>query len=1247
MAQIKTTVAKGMRKLGMGRLVDSRRFRAGVGAPIYKKHGDPDGPVEPVDTRVLTPTAPLAPPQPPRLTVVVPAYNVAGFLDECVNSILVQTFRAIEIIIVDDGSTDDTGRVADAAAQRDPRIIVVHQDNAGLGAARNVGIKMSKAPYITFVDSDDTIPPNAYRAMMDSLERTGSDVAIGAIERFTDSKRWTPAWVRLVHDEHREGIVASDLPAVMWDVFACNKVFRKEAFLSHVGGFPEGTLYEDQECTAKLYVQNAKLDVLKDTVYSWRLREDGSSITQQKSSASDLAQRLNVARTVRNIVTSAPQHYVDYWYTKCLGDDLYYYYREVPRAGDDFWELLVGGSREFWSEASAEARHSVEPPRRWLAYAAAHLDRVDFERILLTFDERGAFWDVERVGDRLLGTIPELEPIMHKIPEDIREITPESLEGAAILTAWRSGDDGEVEITGHAWVGQYEPGELSISLRLEPADSEEHGLEAGTRPIELPVVRLPGPLPVGTLRDPYHHHEGSSFCVTLRPELIDTLGDPLVTEGMRRKLVVTLSDGHSEWRVEAVRRFTAGSAGAPMASSPTAKGNRVVAVGGTPSGTTLIPLSPRFVARDVALMGNTLTLAITAPWRGKLPGSIEHTISNGLRVRVRRGTHDLAVADAHPDEAGWSATLQLPTTLDKPTKNSEQLTIEVVGRAGYRAPIAASNKQIDRAWRSRFGLSASHYGYLALERVVQHATVEAVKVTDDGEALVCEGSYYIDPVLVRQPTPTFALVGAQEIRHPIQVTLDSSGGRFQVTFPLVDRDYLGRKVGARTTRYIFEVLYAAKTGLPAAQWVTTSRSLEASLASTLSTPWHTVRFEASDTARSLIVKLNSPDFGGKTPATLRDRVNASATTTDRPLRRAVLLESFGGTAITDACLALDREFARTLPDLARYWTVVDRSVAVPAGSTPLLFESEEWFDALSSCQLLVNNNNFPYYFRKRSDQVYAQVWHGTPLKKIGADVPSANLSLRYRALMKREALQWDVLIAQSTWAADVLAKAFGYSGDVLSLGYPRNDALLDPHENAALRDAVRVHFGVSQSQTVVLYAPTWRDDLKDPSGHYSRVDKVGLKALASLLGPDYIVLYRGHTNSANAAQSALPASVIDVTMFPELNALIAASDALITDYSSIMFDYPVTGKPIAFMVPDLARYRDATRGFYFDFESSAPGPLLRKPAEAAAFCESVRHGTHALSERYVKWVARFAPRDDGHAAERITAWLASRAGLSG
>lgn len=133
MAQIKTTVAKGMRKLGMGRLVDSRRFRAGVGAPIYKKHGDPDGPVEPVDTRVLTPTAPLAPPQPPRLTVVVPAYNVAGFLDECVNSILVQTFRAIEIIIVDDGSTDDTGRVADAAAQRDPRIIVVHQDNAGLG----------------------------------------------------------------------------------------------------------------------------------------------------------------------------------------------------------------------------------------------------------------------------------------------------------------------------------------------------------------------------------------------------------------------------------------------------------------------------------------------------------------------------------------------------------------------------------------------------------------------------------------------------------------------------------------------------------------------------------------------------------------------------------------------------------------------------------------------------------------------------------------------------------------------------------------------------------------------------------------------------------------------------------------------------------------------------------------------------------------------------------------------------------
>src|SRR5699024_4751160 len=129
----------------------------------------------------------------------------------------------------------------------------------------------------------------------------GSDVAIGSMERFNMSRRWTPFWVDLVHDENRIGITALEHPPIMWDVFACNKVFKRSVWNEIVGEFPTGTLYEDQECTAKLFVSGVRFDVLTDVVYHWRLREDGKSITQNKAETHDLQQRLAVAETVRQI----------------------------------------------------------------------------------------------------------------------------------------------------------------------------------------------------------------------------------------------------------------------------------------------------------------------------------------------------------------------------------------------------------------------------------------------------------------------------------------------------------------------------------------------------------------------------------------------------------------------------------------------------------------------------------------------------------------------------------------------------------------------------------------------------------------------------------------------------------------------------------------------------------------------------------------------------------------------------------
>jgi CDP-glycerol glycerophosphotransferase len=289
-------------------------------------------------------------------------------------------------------------------------------------------------------------------------------------------------------------------------------------------------------------------------------------------------------------------------------------------------------------------------------------------------------------------------------------------------------------------------------------------------------------------------------------------------------------------------------------------------------------------------------------------------------------------------------------------------------------------------------------------------------------------------------------------------------------------------------------------------------------------------------------------------------------------------------------------------------------------------------DMLHNARYLVNNANFPFYYRKRDGQTYVQTWHGTPLKRIGNDMPLANLSLPYRQLMQREAGYWDVLLAQNDFAAETLPKAFGFDGPTLALGYPRNDALVDP-EAQLKRKQARENLGLADDHLVVLYAPTWRDNVSVDTG-YAMVSYLDFDAARHALGEHAMFLLRGHANTAHQSLQTAE-GVIDVTRHPDINDLILASDLLITDYSSVMFDYCVTGKPILFLTPDLDQYRDVTRGFYLDFEHVAPGPICLTMTDLQSALADLSRITDRYADRYREFARTFAPRDDGAATQRV------------
>ena len=347
------------------------------------------------------------------------------------------------------------------------------------------------------------------------------------------------------------------------------------------------------------------------------------------------------------------------------------------------------------------------------------------------------------------------------------------------------------------------------------------------------------------------------------------------------------------------------------------------------------------------------------------------------------------------------------------------------------------------------------------------------------------------------------------------------------------------------------------------------------------------------------------------------------------LRDAVLFESFQGKVIGDNPLDIFNEVRERFPNLELIWAT-GKGTTAPAGARGVRFGSREWLQALATSKYLVNNTNFPWYFRKVPGQIYLQTWHGTPLKRLGRDIPNNYLTKSYLDTMDREATYWDYLISPSPFCTEIFPGSFGYKGNIIETGYPRNDRL--SKITGAQRQEIRERIGVSDPSTyVVMYAPTWRDYNRSATGNWQSVNFMDENIQ---LPEGFQMIYRGHTNTHAVHSEAVAGRAIDVTLYPDVTELYIAADVLITDFSSVMFDYTVTGKPIMFLAPDLERYR-AERGFYFDFEAMAPGPILNTDAEVLQTLGRIDQVSKDYETRYRAWQQKFNSLEDGNAAKRV------------
>ena len=300
--------------------------------------------------------------------------------------------------------------------------------------------------------------------------------------------------------------------------------------------------------------------------------------------------------------------------------------------------------------------------------------------------------------------------------------------------------------------------------------------------------------------------------------------------------------------------------------------------------------------------------------------------------------------------------------------------------------------------------------------------------------------------------------------------------------------------------------------------------------------------------------------------------------------------------------------------------------------------SPRYYWHLGRARYWVNNQNFSAQIAKPAGTTFLQTWHGTPLKRMQHDVENMlSRDAEYQRRAARLTGYWDVLLSGSPYATACFRSAFRYQGAILEVGYPRNDVFSWPDVSVRARYA-RERLGLGDdSRKVLLYAPTFRDDNRRGVNWKHKLE-LDVTRLENEFSEEYVLVVRFHQlvrESIADLTAKHPEFVIDASAYNDIQELMLISDVLITDYSSVFFDYSVLRRPILFFTYDLDRYRDVLRGFYLDFESVAPGPLLRDNDELVGALRNLERVEKRYQIQLEEFAATYAPLDDGGASDRV------------
>jgi len=1152
----------------------------------------------------------------PKLSIVVPIYNVEGYLEECLDSLLEQEYDNYEVIMVDDGSQDNSSDIMFQYADKYTNFHAYKKTNGGLGQARNFGYEFVTGDYVTFVDSDDIIPNGSYKMMMNTILQTESDFIIGNVVRFNSTKEFPSVLHKKVFSENKLKTHITESPELLYDTTAWNKIYKVSFWEEHKFQFPEAMLYEDIPVTIPAHFKAKSVDVLTSVVYKWRARDAGDqSITQQRTDINNLTDRLKALGMVdqyfsENNIDGLVKEEKDYKY---LSIDLLVYLNQLDKADDEYINTYLKNVSEYLENVDMSVFKKLKVIDR-LKYQLVKNNEKQELLQLLEFQktELKNFRPIKK-GNVYVADYPYIE----KLPMELR-VLEEEFEAIKKVESV-SWDGNCLEVKGYAYIKNLNVKKKS-DAEIKVFISDEQGS------VKIPVeditihkrtditvkrgIAISSKIPLKRA----FNYNWSGFEIKIN--FADIIKSYELTSDKYYIFYSIKNDG-----IERTFRL-----GQPVAGWRTKPKYRVLDEN---------IVYPKYnAAWDIRLEVNQTKSTVKKIYRNKkhliFEGNTSFSFENSKLLLVNYELRKSIIKPLQPidDTNAFKTSIEV-SKLSKIKDRGEWFGHIIEN--GNKNPLTLMPVQFNKI--SSIGVNEieidhSPAGNLLVRVDKFSPKVESLKIVDNRAELSIKvaNNFYLG-------------VDRRNVEHNLSIEKMNGHEETSVKMSKAETNK------GHTLLYFEFPLYQNNVSMfESGRWqlklkTTGKKNLE-----------NRIEFkkENIDSVRTIFQDYKYVIYRSKKGNLLRLKVEPEWKWIERGPRRqevikkvlyplmrllplkkkTVVFESYWGKNFECNPRAVYEYIDEHKKDYKTVWFLRDHHTDITGNAETVRINSLKYYYYLATAKYFVNNVNFPDFYEKRKDVTEIQTMHGIPLKTLGLDAPGEVIGEVQKEKFLRRCHRWDYLSVPSNYVSEIAKSAYDFNNDFLKVGYPRNDKLFTDNNKESI-NKIKEKMGIPLDKKVIVYVPTWRT-----KGKFRM--PIDLNQLKKHFGDEYIFIVKLHHFSKKGfSLSEYEGFAYDYSHYGDIRDMYLIADILITDYSSVMFDYSLLNKPMLFYTYDYDNYKNKLRGMYVDFEEEAPGPLIENTETLVKEIQDIDMFSEKYQERITRFKEKYNQFDDGRASEKI------------